>query len=73
MKQKAVTPEIMKCHCGADARIMTWEVGQQLVYRVECTKNHSLSNFCGTWHRAICKWNNRVQILIKVKGQSPCL
>jgi len=67
MKQKIITPPIKNCFCGKSAKIQTWEFGSyyDLCYQVVCEDGHAMSKYCGTPHRAICKWNNRVEQKIK--------
>lgn len=60
-KQKIITPKISNCYCGANAKIQTWD-DYDVIYQVVCENRHTLSKFCITPHRAICKWNNRVKI-----------
>ena len=61
MKQKVITPQMKKCFCGSEVKMTSWEYGQEWVVRVECIdNNHSLTRYCGSTHKAICKWNNRV-------------
>ena len=56
--QKAKTPAISNCFCGAAAR--TYESDAfDFTYRVECSNGHHLTAFC-KYHRAVCRWNNRV-------------
>lgn len=58
-KQKLITPSINKCWCGEEADCIDWD--DKFMYRVICKKNHSLTKECGTRHRAIVLWNNRVK------------
>ena len=60
MAQKIITPEIAECYCGAKAMAIDWNYNDMWV--VMCDNNHTLSKKCGTKHRAICKWNNRVAL-----------
>lgn len=61
MKQKLIIPEITRCYCGSDAKIITWDIYGEYVYKVMCENNHTLSKYCGTRNRAIHRWNNRVK------------
>ena len=62
MKQKVITPQIKKCFCGSETKFETDEYGQELVLRVCCIENnHHFTKYCGTRHKAVCKWNNRVE------------
>lgn len=58
-KQKIITPEVSDCYCGAKARTIDWYYNDQ--WKVYCDKNHTLSKECGSRHRAVCLWNNRVK------------
>ena len=60
MVQKIITPEIKKCYCGANAKIQTWDIYGEYIFQVICQNRHTLSKYCTTRHRAICRWNNRV-------------
>jgi len=64
-KQPIITPEISQCYCGAKAKILTWDVYGEYEYQVKCENKHTLTKYCGTKHRAICRWNNRVLNCIK--------
>lgn len=59
MPQKIITPDIKNCFCGAKAKIQTWD-DYDFIYQVICENKHTLSKYCRTRHRAICKWNNRI-------------
>ncbi len=60
MKQKVITPEISTCFCGAKSKVQTWDTYGEYIYQVVCENRHTLTKYCGTRHRAICRWNNRV-------------
>jgi len=60
MKQKIITPELKECFCGAKSKIQTWDIYGAYIYQVVCENRHTLTRYCGTRHRAICRWNNRV-------------
>ena len=57
--QKPITPKIKNCTCGASARPIDWDFRDR--WRVICDNNHTLTEECGTVHRAICLWNNRIE------------
>jgi hypothetical protein len=59
MKQKITTPEILNCYCGAKAHPIDWEYKD--MWKVYCDNNHTLTKECGSIHRAICLWNNRIK------------
>ena len=61
MKQRVITPQISKCWCGADVGVLDWD--HRMMYRAWCDNGHTLTNECGSQHRAICKWNNRIAAL----------
>ena len=61
MKQKIITPPISQCHCGANAHPIDWDYNGLWV--VMCDKNHTMTKPCGTQHRAICRWNNRIKAM----------
>lgn len=67
--QKIKTPEIKKCYCGKDAKVRTWDE-YDIVYRVECESNHSLTRYCKNGHRAICKWNNKIDKINTLNSKS---
>ena len=58
-KQPIKTPEIKQCFCGAHARLVDWDFRD--MWRVMCNNNHTLTKECGTKHRAVCRWNARVE------------
>lgn len=59
-KQKPITPPIEDCWCGEGARVLDSDV-HQMMCQVECWANHTLTKDCGSFHRAVCLWNNRVK------------
>lgn len=59
--QKIITPPISKCYCGEEAKIQTWE-SYDIIYQVVCNNRHTLTKYCGSAHRAICRWNHRVKL-----------
>ena len=64
MSQKLITPEISECpRCGSsNTKCISENFNEQ--YHVECYScNQTLTRECGSRHRAICKWNNRVNQL----------
>lgn len=63
MVQKFTTPNIRKCYCGAEAEVLTWTFSYDYEYQVKCQNGHVLTKYCGTRHRAICRWNNRVELI----------
>lgn len=65
MKQKVITPQINNCYCGSLAKIQTWDIYGEYIFQVVCENRHTLTRYCGTKHRAICRWNNRVLNKIK--------
>ena len=66
--QKLITPPISNCvRCGAPARCIDWDFRDQ--WRVMCDNNHTDTRECGTWHRAICRWNNRQKQRQQGKGE----
>ena len=56
MKQTPILPVILKCQCGASARVIDWNFSMK--YKVMCDNNHSLFGENITVNRAIHKWNN---------------
>ena len=58
--QKITTPKIKKCSCGSDAKIQTWDCYGEYEFQVVCENKHTLTKYCKTKHRAICRWNNRL-------------
>jgi len=62
--QKITTPEISKCYCGASAKVQTWDIYGENIYQVVCENRHTVTKYCGTKHKAICRWNNRVKLRI---------
>lgn len=68
MKQPVKTPTIQKCHCGKEAKVkhifgIYANDSQATFYQVQCSNGHSLTKPMGSSHRAICRWNNRLQSL----------
>lgn len=59
MKQEVKTPNILRCWCGAESEAFQ-SMENQFMYQVMCKQNHTLSKECGSVHRAVCLWNNRV-------------
>jgi len=68
MKQKVITPPISTCFCGSKAKVVDWNWNER--YLVMCDNNHTLSKECGSHHKAICLWNNRVAQKLKEITQS---
>lgn len=60
MAQQIKTPEIIDCYCGSKAKIQTWDIYGEYTFQVVCENKHTLTKYCGSRHRAICRWNNRV-------------
>jgi len=60
MTQTPNTPAISKCHCGADADVYGTYSGNH--WQVVCVNRaaHTLTRECGSRHRAVCLWNNRL-------------
>lgn len=57
MKQQVKTPPIAPCaRCGAEAMCIDWNY--RGFYRVICNNNHTSTKECGSFHRAVCLWNN---------------
>ena len=59
-KQPIFTPDITPCFCGGKLKILVEMNVDMDLYFVYCENGHS-SPRCGTKHRAICKWNNRMR------------
>ena len=57
--QKVITPYTSKCHCGLPAHAIDWDFNDK--WAVMCDNNHTMTKPCGTKHRAICLWNNRIK------------
>lgn len=59
LKQKIITPSLVKCSCGKYPEIIDHaENFHNLVLRFEC-KHHS-KKFSGNYHKAVCRWNNYI-------------
>jgi hypothetical protein len=57
MAQQIKTPSVAPCtRCGAEARCIDWHYNGK--YKVWCDNNHTSTKECGSWHRAVCLWNN---------------
>jgi ssDNA-binding Zn-finger/Zn-ribbon topoisomerase 1 len=64
MSQPIFTPEIMNCaKCGAKAVLIDWDFNG--VWQVQCDNNHSTIGEYITRNRAVHKWNNKQQSIIK--------
>jgi hypothetical protein len=69
MKQRIITPAISNCaKCGAEARLEEdWDFRD--TWRGVCTNGHSVGRYCGTRHRATCRWNNaQLRIAAELEG-----
>ena len=63
MKQIPKPPSIINCYCGDKAEVFECDdlsIGYYNTWQVMCDRNHTMSKYCGSMHRAICLWNNRV-------------
>jgi len=56
--QTPITPPVSDCYCGKKAIAIDWEFRDR--WQVICDSNHTLTKECGSRHRAVCRWNNRV-------------
>lgn len=65
MKQKPTTPQIKNCICGSVARVYSDDGdysqrgGYGFMFMVMCESCRKSTKYCGSRHRAICKWNNK--------------
>ena len=64
MKQPIFTPKVSDCAiCSGKAKVLSWDFNE--MYRVMCDKNHTTwDEYLGS-HRAICKWNNLQEAILK--------
>ncbi len=67
MKQKVKTPEIIVCRCGHTPKVRESYDSYDpmraygVSYEVHCANcTNTGPQYCGSIHRAICKWNNRM-------------
>jgi len=68
--QKVIKPNINNCWCGEKA-IPYEDYNFRNLYRIECKNGHVMTKFCN-YHRAVCRWNNRVaEKLAKEKCNMP--
>lgn len=67
-KQKVITPEIKNCPNCNDIAVIKTILEYDTMYRVVCRScGKCLTKECGSKHRAICKWNNKVD---RIKNNS---
>ena len=64
MTQPIFTPKVLDCAiCGCKAKVLSWDFND--MYRVMCDKNHTTKAEYLGYHRAICKWNNLQEAILK--------
>ena len=72
MKQKVKTPELVKCLCGHTPQVRRSydQRSYDRSYEVHCKDcGKTGPQYCKNKHRAICKWNNRIEkVLINQKN-----
>lgn len=64
MKQKVKTPELVKCLCGHTPQVRRSYDPRSYdrSYEVHCKDcGKTGPQYCKNKHRAICKWNNRIE------------
>jgi hypothetical protein len=68
MKQKVITPQLKHCICGCLPEVVSaTQTGfnhYERHYSVKCNCSREWPRNSKSIHRAICKWNNRIDLLL---------